>query len=53
MVTVHRDGNTIVIVTENLGIFIKNITILEADIKDIYIALTGDQVAITDIQLLG
>lgn len=51
--TFTRKGNTITTVTENMGIYIKNITIITDDTKDIYAALTGDQVALTDIRITG
>ncbi len=51
-VTFTRKGNTITTVTENMGIYIKNVTVLsDDDTKDIYAALTGDQVALTDIRI--
>ena len=51
--TFTRKDNTITTVTENMGIYIKNITIITDDTKDIYAALTGDQVALTDIRITG
>ena len=38
--------------TENLGIFINNTTIISDNAKKIYVALTGDQCAITDIRII-
>ncbi len=48
-----RKGNTITTVTENLGIYIENTTVLNNAPDMVYVALTGDQVALTDIRLLG
>ena len=51
-VTFTRKGNTITTVTENMGIYIKNVTALEEDdTKDIYAVLSGDQVALTNIKI--
>lgn len=50
--TFTRKGNTITTVTENMGIYIKNVTTLnDDDTKDIYAALSGDQVALTNIRI--
>lgn len=52
VVSFTRKGNVITTVTENMGIYIKNVTTLQDDdTKDIYAALTGDQVALTNIRL--
>ncbi len=37
--------------TENLGIRIENETIVSDSTKPVYVALTGDQVALTDIRI--
>ena len=50
-IELHRDGNKITTVTENGGIAIKSITTLKADAPEVYVALTGDQVAITNIRI--
>lgn len=52
-VTVHfeRKGDTITVTTENLGIFVKNITTVLDGKEAIYVALTGDQVALTNIRI--
>ena len=45
------EGNTITIITENCGISIRNkVTITGID-KKIYVAITGDQIALTNIRL--
>ena len=50
-VTFERKGNTIITTTENLGIYIENTTIIKENPGKIYVALTGDRVALTDIRL--
>ena len=50
-VSVERKGKHIIITTENMGIRIENITVLKDDIDKIYVALTGDQCALTDIRV--
>ncbi len=50
-VQIRRNGNVITMQTENLGIAISSVTtILDGDVKDVYISLTGDQCAITNIR---
>nr|MCR5000826.1 diguanylate cyclase [Lachnospiraceae bacterium] len=46
-----RKGKKIVLSTENLGIRIHNAMTVLDDHDDIYVALTGDQVALTDIRV--
>ena len=46
-----RKGNKIVTDTENGGISIKNVTVVKDGTKDLYCALTGDQVALTEIRI--
>ena len=50
-VSFKRKGNTITVTTENGGISIKNITTIAEDVKDVYVALTGDQCALTNIKI--
>lgn len=50
-VTVRREGNKIILETENLGISIHSVTTILDDVKVVYVALTGDQCAITDIHV--
>ena len=50
-IAIQRDGNCIAINTENLGIAINSQTTIKDDISDIYVALTGDQCALTNIKL--
>ena len=48
-ISIKRDGKTITTVTENGGIFLKCTTKIKTDDEDIYVALTGDQIALTKI----
>ena len=48
-----REGSTVTMTTSNVGISIKNILTVNYDIPEIYVALTGDQTAITNIRLSG
>lgn len=48
-----RKGNIITTVTENMGIYIKNVTTITDDTQYIYAAISGDQVALTDIRITG
>lgn len=49
---VERKGNRISMKTENLGIYIESVTTINEDVPKVYMALTGDQVALTDIRLM-
>ncbi len=46
-----REKNTVTLKTHNKGIAIKNVTKLLDGAKEIYVALTGDQCALTDIRV--
>jgi hypothetical protein len=46
-----RKGNTVRLKTENLGVFIQNTTTIKEGDGKVYVALTGDQVALTDIRV--
>lgn len=50
-VSMKRDGKTITTVTENGGIFLKCTTKIKTDDEDIYVSLTGDQIALTKIYI--
>ena len=50
-VTITREGNKIYISTTNYGIAVNNTTILSADFENVYVALSGDQCAITNIRI--
>ena len=45
------NGNEITTSTENLGLFIKNVTTIANMPEKVYVALTGDQCAITNIKI--
>ncbi len=47
----ERKGDRIVLVTENFGVYIRDeLTITDGE-KDVYVCLTGDQCALTDIRI--
>ena len=48
----RRKRNRITVTTENQGIFIEAVTVLNENEADVYVALTGDQVALTDIRVM-
>ncbi len=50
-VNIQREGNIITMSTENLGISLSSVTTVKDDVDDLYVALTGDQVALTNIQI--
>ena len=50
-VMLKRKDNRIVLKTQNLGIELENITTINDDPGKVYVALTGDEVAITDIRV--
>ena len=50
-VSIRREGSRITVVTENLGVVVKSVTTLRDEVEDVYIALTGDQCAITNIRV--
>ena len=50
-INLSRKGKRIRLYTENLGIHIENTTILNDDPREVYVALTGDEVALTDIRV--
>ena len=52
VVNFRRKGNKVTVTSENMGIFIKNVTTVDKDIPEIYAAITGDQCAITDIRII-
>lgn len=47
-----KRGNKVETVTETLGISIDNTTILRDHNDKVYVALTGDEVALTDIRIV-
>ena len=50
-VTIRRDGSKVTMETSNLGIAIDSTTTIMDSVSGIYVALTGDQCALTDIRL--
>lgn len=50
-VEVRKKGDKVSIITENMGIYLENITTVPDADEPLYIALTGDQVALTDIRV--
>ena len=50
-VTVRRERNRIFMETENLGISLRSVTTIHDGVKNLYVALTGDQCAISDIHV--
>ncbi len=50
-VTIAVEDNRIIMQTETNGIAIRSVTMIRDKVKDLYIALTGDQCAITDIRI--
>ncbi|MCR4579708.1 MAG: HD domain-containing protein [Treponema sp.] len=49
--SIHRDGRTITMETENLGISMKNTIIINDEVTKFYLALSGDECTITNIRL--
>ncbi len=49
-ISIERRGSRVTMKTENLGISIENVSTIREDVDRIYVALTGDQVALTDIR---
>ena len=47
----EKKGKRITLTTKNLGIFIENVTEPEDETKPVYVALTGDECALTDIRI--
>lgn len=50
-VTINREGKRITVFTENCGIAIKSISLLEEELPEVYVALTGDQCVLTNIKV--
>lgn len=50
-ISFERKGNRIITSTENLGIIIDNVTIISEVPDKVYVALTGDRCALTDIRI--
>ena len=50
-VSIQRAGNIITMTTENLGIMIASATTVKDEVEDLYVALSGDQCALTNIRV--
>jgi len=50
-ITIERSGDKVTLTTSNKGIEIVNVTTMKDPSKEIYISLTGDQCAITNIRI--
>lgn len=50
-ITIERSGDKVTLTTSNKGIEIVNITTMKDPSKEVYISLTGDQCAITNIKI--
>ncbi len=50
-VTIRRDKHRIMMHTDNLGIEISSVTEIHDSVKDVFIAITGDQCAVTNIRV--
>ena len=46
-----KKGNEITFKTQNKGVYIQNTSVIKDGSKDIFVALSGDQVALTDIRI--
>ncbi len=52
-VSIQRLGNTVTMATENLGIVVASVTTVKDEVDQLYVALTGDQVALTNIRVMS
>lgn len=52
-ISIRRDGNVVTMTTENLGIMIASITTVKDEVDALYVALTGDQCALTNIRIIS
>lgn len=50
-ITIERSGDKVTLTTSNKGIEIVNVTTMKDPSKEVYISLTGDQCAITNIKI--
>lgn len=50
-VSIQREGNIVTMATENLGISISSVTTVRDEVDELYVALTGDQCALTNIRI--
>ena len=49
--TFKIEGDAIITETENLGVKLKNTTVISGGVKDVYVTLTADQCALTNIRI--
>ena len=50
-VSIQRAGNIVTMATENLGIMIASVTTVKDAVEELYVALSGDQCALTNIRI--
>lgn len=50
-VTFRIEGNSIITETENLGVKLRNTTVISKGVSDVYVTLTADQCALTNIRI--
>ena len=50
-VHLERRGDRIITTSENFGVHIENTTIMNKSPQKVYVALTGDRCALTDIRI--
>ena len=50
-VSIRREGNQVMMETENLGIAVYTTSTIKDDVSEIFVALTGDQCALTNIHI--
>ncbi len=50
-VSIQRTGNIVTMATENLGIMIASVTTVKDAVEELYVALSGDQCALTNIRI--
>lgn len=51
-VSIQREGNTVAMTTENMGISLSSVTMVKDEVDELYVALTGDQCALTSIRII-
>ncbi|MBQ6120180.1 MAG: diguanylate cyclase, partial [Clostridia bacterium] len=51
-VSIQREGNTVAMTTENMGISLSSVTTVKDEVDELYVALTGDQCALTNIRII-
>ncbi len=51
-ISLYREGKTITLETENLGLSMKNKIVINEDVSKLYFAISGDECIITDIHIV-